>query len=165
LVGGPSIVDGDYSARNCSILSLSGSPSIVGADFNMHNNKLKSLVGSPKKVGGCYNAMDNEITSLDGITHIIGSSLFLIGNPLSSLSGINQVKQMCGGVYIHGTSVISHILGVFFIKGCQGLWVKGETSCSRAAVIVNRHISKGRAGLMPCQQELIEAGLADFAQI
>jgi hypothetical protein len=31
--------------------------------------------------------------------------------------------------------------------------------------IVNRHISKGRAGLLPYQKELIEAGLADFEQI
>jgi hypothetical protein len=35
----------------------------------------------------------------------------------------------------------------------------------QAIDIVNFHIEKGRAGLLPCQKELIEAGLADFAQI
>jgi hypothetical protein len=71
---------------------------------------------------------------------------------------------MDGGVYLRQCFITSHILGVFFIKGCTGFktW---NMNMDIAAEIINRHISKGRAGLLPCQKELIEAGLADFAQI
>jgi hypothetical protein len=61
--------------------------------------------------------------------------------------------------------ITSHILGVFFIKGCKGINSNNKGYFGRAAEIVNTHISKGRAGLLPCTQELIEAGLVAFAQI
>jgi hypothetical protein len=72
---------------------------------------------------------------------------------------------MNGVLSIYGTDITSHILGVFFIKGCKRIMASDKCDFGKAAEIVNRHISKGRVGLLPCQQELIEAGLADFAQI
>jgi hypothetical protein len=54
---------------------------------------------------------------------------------------------------------------VFFIKGCIGILTNEPSTFVEAAEIVNKHIDKGRAGLFACTQELIEAGLADFAQI
>jgi hypothetical protein len=56
-------------------------------------------------------------------------------------------------------------LGVFFIKGCAGILTTNTGRLIKAVIIVNSYIGKGRAGLLPCQKELIEAGLADFAQI
>jgi hypothetical protein len=57
-------------------------------------------------------------------------------------------------------------LGVFFIKGCYGITSHdADAKISKVCDIVHKHISKGRAGLLPCTQELIEAGFAAFAQI
>jgi hypothetical protein len=74
-----------------------------------------------------------------------------------------KIQEMGGYVWIGRVS--SHILGLFFVNGCKGAIVGESGECYRATSILNKHISKGRAGLLPCQKELIEAGLVDFAQI
>jgi hypothetical protein len=102
---------------------------------------------------------------LEGIPESIGLDLDLSFNGLTSLAGILKLKKMNGCIDIRGCPVTSHILGVFFIKGCTGINSHLVSGNSIAVAIVNRHISKGRVGLLHCQKELIEAGLADFAQI
>jgi hypothetical protein len=146
---------------------LYGCPDEVANDFSIMNNYsiLLSLIGGPKKVGGNYIIDSCGLTSLEGIPNKIGNSLSLSSNPLTSLRGINKLKEMNGYIYVDTCPITSHILGVFFISGCHGLVSDHIDSCFKAASIVNSHISKGRAGLIPCQMELIEAGLADFAQI
>jgi hypothetical protein len=93
--------------------------------------------------------------------------LIATGNAnLTSLHDINQTLQSINGVIdIRDTPIISHLLGVFFIKGTKALICTPNTKCYAASIIVNRHILKSRSGLLPCQKELIEAGLEDFAQI
>jgi hypothetical protein len=72
---------------------------------------------------------------------------------------------MKGFIGTFNCPITSHILGVFFIKGCEGIKTNSAGAYGKAVEIVNRYILKGRAGLLPCTQELIEAGLSDFAQI
>jgi hypothetical protein len=74
---------------------------------------------------------------------------------------------MGGSIWLNNTAIESHILGIFFIKGCKGYSAFYKKGCKlyHATQIVNKHISKGRSGLLACTQELIEAGLSDFAQI
>jgi hypothetical protein len=91
--------------------------------------------------------------------------MHLTHNPLTSLQGSSELKEMGGWIYVEGCPIKSHILGVFFIKGCIGVMTYTFSDFDNAAGIVNKYISKGRAGLFECQKELIEAGLADFAQI
>jgi hypothetical protein len=150
-----------------NLTSLEGCPEVVNGEFDVdHNSSLSSLIGGPKEVGDYFSANHCGLTSLEGIPTRIGSSLYLNGNPLTSLKGINQLKEMSGRIHIYGCPIISHILGVFFIKGCQGFDLTiTAVKLWNTANIVNKHISKGRAGLLPCTQELIEAGLHDFAQI
>jgi hypothetical protein len=166
LIGGPKEVKGDYDVDNSGLLSLVGSPILVGGDFNIsHSESLGSLVGGPKEVKGNYAAYCCGLLHLDGLPIKIGGYLDLGGNKLTSLQGINNLKEIDGLISANGCPITSHILGVFFIKGCTVLEVSGYGSLPSAVEIVNKHISKGRAGLLPCTQELIEAGLADFAQI
>jgi hypothetical protein len=188
LVGGPKEVNGDYSANNCGLTSLVGFPAVVGhgcyisdnpsltsmeggpevviGEFKVnHNPLLTSLIGGPKEVGDYYCVQDCGLISLEGLSVTIGGYLSLDSNPLTSLSGINKLKEMNGSIYANDCPITSHILGVFFIKGCLGIRTMGSGDFRKAVGVVNRHISKGRAGLLACQKELIEAGLADFAQI
>jgi hypothetical protein len=156
--------DGNIRVRT-DITSLAGCPEIVYGDFNIGNNALISLIGGPKEVEGIYSANNCELTSLDGLPGKIGGYLDLSDNGLSSLKGINNVRGMKGWLFVDGCQITSHILGVFFIKGCMGISADENSDLWKAAEIVNQHIDKGRAGLLPCQRALIEAGLADFAQI
>jgi hypothetical protein len=166
LVGAPKEVGRHFTMTCCGLTSLEGSPDIIKGDFNIESNKsLTSLNGGPKEVCGDYIASRCGLTSLEGIPGKIGGDLMLAGNPLTSLQGINQLKEMNGSIYLHDCPITSHILGVFFIKRCDGLNHNGGNELGRAITIVNIHIRKGRAGLFQCTHELIEAGLADFAQI
>jgi hypothetical protein len=166
LVGGPCEIGETYSAENCNILSLAGAPTVVGHSFTvMGNQSLNSLVGGPIKVGGFYSAANCGLVSLDGLPVTIGTSLFLRDNPLTSLQGINKLKEMNGWIGLANCPITSHILGVFFIKGCKGVRINDTGNFGKAANIVNVYLYQGRAGVLACTQELIEAGLDDFANI
>jgi hypothetical protein len=77
------------------------------------------------------------------------------------------MKKMDGYVYASNCPIKSHILGLFLIKGCLGVtcYEIEDDAFTTVTRIVNRHIKNGRSGLIACQQALISAGLADFAQI
>jgi hypothetical protein len=92
---------------------------------------------------------------------------------LTSLQYIYEMKEMKGVIDVTSSPITSHILGVFFIKGCGGIITRDsiynmtytDTPLNIALTIVNRNLHKGRAGLLACQKQLIDEGLADFAQI
>jgi hypothetical protein len=158
--------DGNVYVIDTSIAYLDGCPEVIVGSFVIDDNHfLTSLVTGPTEVGGHYSAENCILTSLDGSPVKIGGYLSLSSNPLTSLKSINQLKEMKGTIFIDGCPIKSHILGVFFIKGCKGIASYDGDDFGRAAEIVNQNISKGRAGLLPCTKELIEAGLAAFAQI
>jgi hypothetical protein len=158
---------GDIHANNKGLTSLEGSPESILGNFDIsRNSKLKSLLGGPKEIDGHYIVDSCGITSLEGIPSRIGSDLVLANNPLTSLRGINKLRELNGWVFIDDCPITSHILGVFLIKGCSRLHTYDHASVlDHATKVVNRHISKGRAGLLPCQKELIEAGFYEFAKI
>jgi hypothetical protein len=163
------LVNGDMTAINKNLTSLEGCPEVIVGGFNVDENQsLTSLLGGPREVSSYYSAERCGLTSLDGLPGKIGGFLSIDINPLTSLQGINKLKEMVGNIFVSKCPIKSHILGVFFIKGCTGVNAftsDGDGDLFTAAQIVNRYIGKGRAGLLPCQQELIEAGLVDFAQI
>jgi hypothetical protein len=187
LIGCPEIINGDLNAVNLEILSLVGCPVIINGSFYLSGNyylqslngcakevngdffanscKLTSLVDGPSIVSGDYQVSNNKIETLDGIPTKIGADLILSFNRITTMDGINKLKEMDGTISVYDCPITSHILGVFFIKGCKGINTNSIGYFGKAVEIVNRHIEKGRVGLLPCQKELIEAGLADFAQI
>jgi hypothetical protein len=156
---------GNLILRGLNLISLEGCDDNIPGSVDVSTNKLGNLVGGPSTVGNDYIANACQLVSLDGIPSKIGGGLDLSQNPLTSLQGINKLKEMHGWIELCKSDITSHILGVFFIKGCQGIDTYADGNFKEATKIVNRHIEKGRAGLLPCQKELIEAGLADFAQI
>jgi hypothetical protein len=166
LEGCPEIALHSLFLSNNVISSLAGSPKEINGDFGIsENQQLGSLIGGPSIVHGYYAAVNCGLVSIDGIPEMINGSLNLSRNKLTSLQGITKLKEMNGYLYIDDCPITSHILGVLFIKGCKGIVDNSISQITKAANIVNRHIEKGRSGLIPCQMELIEAGLADFAQI
>ena len=71
-------------SRN-KLTSLKNCPSVIGGDFLARNCKLKSLVGGPNYVGGNYIVEKNRLTSLEGIPHTIGGNVDISYNPITSL--------------------------------------------------------------------------------
>jgi hypothetical protein len=159
--------NGSLLLSNLNITSLNGCPSTVPNNFSVdRNNNLTSLVGGPTVVGGYYSAEWCSLDSLTGIPNKIGGVLYLSNNLLTSLRDIRNLKEMNGEICVGSCPITSHILGVFFIKGCTSIYAYDvNNEFGAAAEIVNCHIKQGKSGLLPCTKELIEAGLDSFAQI
>ncbi len=70
---------------------------------------------------------------------------------------ITEIK----GIDASDNPIKSHVLGSLLIKGVTEVRLDNE----QVTEILNRHLGKGRAGMLMAQEELIEAGLEEFAQL
>jgi len=111
-------------------------------NFICHSNRLTSLEGAPSSVGGAFYCSDNQLTSLEGI-HL-------------------QIKKIGGKFYCIDTRLKSHVLGLLLIKGLT----RAELDDTRVEAVLNKHLpSRGMRDVLEAQEELIEAGLEEFAQL
>ncbi len=161
LRGCPKKVLGFVNFSFNKLTSLEGAPSHVCGDFDCYNNELTSLVGAPSHVGGGFYCRGNELTSLEGAPSHVGS-FYCHNNKLTSLKDVHKhITEMKGVLYASDNPIKSHVLGLLLIKGVTRVYLDNE----QVAKILNRHLGKGRAGMLMAQEELIEAGLEEFAQL
>ena len=132
---------GNFNCSYNQLTSLEGAPSHVDGHFYCRSNKLTSLAGAPSRVGGDFSCSDNELTSLKDVH--------------------KHVTEIKGTFYANKNPIESHVLGLLLIKGVTEVNLDNE----RVTEILNRHLGKGRAGMLMAQEELIEAGLEEFAQL
>lgn len=156
--------DGKFVCSNKKLTSLEGAPKTIDGDFWCNNNHLTSLKGAPERVTGGFDCSSNRLTSLEGAPKKIGSYFFCDNNNLTSLQNIHKmITEINGDFYCHKNKITSHVLGLLLIPGIKNIvasvdefsWVK----------ILNRYLGKGRKGMLDCQNELIEAGLEEYAQL
>ena len=103
-----------------------------------------------------------NLTSLAGSPKIIGGGLYVDNNLLASLKDVhNHITEIKGEFCALDNPIKSHVLGLLLIKGVT------EVRLDKTEVqdILNRHLGKGRAGMLMAQEELIEAGFEKFAQL
>jgi hypothetical protein len=161
LVGSPEKIDGTMSCSNNLLRSLKGGPVEVAGKFNCYNNELTSLEGGPKLVGGSFNCEYNQITSLEGVARIISGVFYCSGNNLTSLKGIHkQIKYIGVFADFQHNPIRSHVLGLLKINGLEGVFFDD----SQLAKIITKYL-KGDRDIFACQEELIEAGFEEFAQL
>ena len=169
LEGCPSTIGGDLEANSNTLMTLEGGPTFINGYCDVANNRLTNLFKSPRMIGGMFNCAGNQITSIEGCPNEIDGNFLLGFNALTSLEGIH--RQFKGG-YLKGTinldfnPIQSHILGLLLIPELQGIKVSMTTSdvAISAFAILIKHFN-GDADVIDCQQELIEAGLKEFAQL
>ena len=138
----PDNVTGSFSCSLKDLTSLKGCPSYVSGDFFCSHNRLKNLEGCPTYVGAMFVCDSNQIESLHNIhRHIkyIGNEIDLSRNPLKS-----------------------HVLGLLLIKGLKMVFL--DTAKGKLEDILNKHL-QGDRDVFACQEELIEAGFEDYAQL
>ena len=133
-----------------------------GGDFDCSVNKLTSLAGAPSHVGGDFYCSVNKLTSLAGAPSHVDGYFYCAFNELTSLKDVHKhITEIKGEFYAIKNPIKSHVLGLLLIKGVTGVHLDNK----QVAEILNRHLDKGRAGMLMAQEELIEAGLEDFAQL
>jgi len=112
-----------------------------GGGFYCAYNELTSLEGAPSHVDGYFNCSVNELTSLKDVH--------------------KHITEIRGNFYAVNNPIKSHVLGLLLIKGVTRVYLDNK----QVEEILNRHFGKGRAGMLMAQEELIEAGLEEFAQL
>ena len=133
-----------------------------GGDFNCSDTRLTSLKGAPSHVDGYFYCSDNRLTSLEGAPSHVGGSFSCSVNKLASLKDVQKhITEIRGKFYAVGNPITSHVLGLLLIKGVTRVYLDNK----QVEEILNRYLGKGRAGMLMAQEELIEAGLEEFAQL
>lgn len=151
----------DFDCSELKLTSLEGSPTTVLDQFDCQDNELRSFKGGPKTVGGAVVADSNMISSLEGFPKSVGSFVSLEGNELSSLHNIHKfIPKMSGFLYLSGNPIRSHVLGLLLIDGITHLVYDG----GKIQKIINKHLNDDR-DVFACQEELIEAGFEEYAQL
>jgi hypothetical protein len=164
-------VTGDFSLTSCAnLVSLEGCPEEVTGDFVIYQNtQLTSLKHMPKKVGGDLKGFGNsKMTSLEGLGDIGGEIILSACTTLRSISEIKKATRLD----ISGCPLITNMLYLFKIKGLihVTVWNKNisqtdhERKMKRLQEILNKHLA-GDRDIMECQEELIEAGLEEYAKL
>lgn len=163
LVGAPKEVSLDFDCSRNRLTTLKGAPRTVGGEFSCNFNRLTTLEGAPDYVGGDFSCERNILITLKGAPKKVGGDFYCTGNNLTSLKDIHKIiTNIKGEFYCQGNRIKSHVLGLLLIDGiteiCGG---KNDEWCD----ILNKYLGMGRKGLLDCQNDLIEVGLEEFAQI
>jgi len=160
----------EFDADKNNLTNLEGGPEETSGQYTAWKNKLTSLKGCPKFVGEDFDVSDNQLTEIDFAPEIILGDFNIAKNKITSLKDIHKKCHQCNGhIVIGGTPISKAILGVILIDHLESLSVIVQVAHSmpllKAAAIVNKYLGKGKAGVLDAQNELIEAGLDDFAEL
>jgi hypothetical protein len=110
----------------------------------------------------------NKLVNLEGCPPYIGGSLSVINNPISSLTGVHRIVRHVSNIWLP-YSIQSSILGLLKIEGLHRVIAGGEMSpggdrFDLAIRLINKHL-RGDRDILACQEELIDNGLEEFAQL
>ena len=156
----PDYFNGTIFASDLNLTSLEGSPSIIDTLY-CDNNQLGSLKGGPTTVKNNFVCENNKLTSLEGAPSSVGGYFACFENKLTSLHNIHkQIKHIGLYAYFECNPITSCVLGLLLIDGLEKVYL----DTNGVEDIINKHL-KGDRDVFACQEELIEAGYEEFAQL
>jgi len=133
--------------------------------FYCYGTKITSLERGPSWVGGDFDCSQTKITSLQGGPSYVGGELLCYQTKITSLHDIHKQIEFIGRRLFISNTVKSHILGVMFIKGLDKIQINnGNAEQKHVAAIINKHLA-GDRNIHFAQEELLEAGLSEFAKL
>jgi hypothetical protein len=156
--------DVDVSKDLLTSLETHDIPKKIGGSFNCSVNKLTTLVGGPTHVLHNYVAGRNLLSSFEGFPEFVGMQMQFQNNRFTSLKGIHKHLKRCNGtLFANGNKIVSHVLGLLLIDKLE--WVALDDR--EVENIINKYLpnTRGNDGVFDCQQELIDAGKEEFAQL
>lgn len=167
----PEVLNGNITIR--AVTSLYYHNKIVNGDFSCQNFNILSLEGSPIKVTGYFDCSNTGISSLKGCPREVGKDYYCYNAPnLKSLHNVHKYVNRIGGYLEMSANIVeSHILGVLKIRDLRRIYLTSAkvNVKSEVAEIINRYLYKkpnpATRDIHGCQEELIDAGLAEYAQL
>ena len=186
-------VDGNFSISRLRLKTLEGCPTDVTGLFNASYNIFPDLKGGPRRVGGDYYASYNpDLTSLEGMAEIVASGINVSSTRISendfkylpkklkflrvsscenikTLSGLNKyVEEIEQAIGVSGIDLSGGLLGLLKIKNLTAIQYGfgSDNPLDRALKIVDSYLPvKSSDAIMDCQDELIDAGLEEYARV
>jgi hypothetical protein len=158
--------DGNFNCLGEQLTSLEGCPQIVNGNFYCSSNKLQSLQYCPQIVNGNFYCHYNKLQSLQYCPQIVNDNFYCHNNKLQSLQNIHKhCKQIDKQLLAYDNPIKSHILGVMLIENIQSVKLSVER-CALISIekIINTHLKTDRDVYL-CQDNLIKAGFAEYAQL
>lgn len=169
---------GDFRARGSKetyfLRTLEGGPSWVNENFRVDSNLLSNLKYGPTYVGGTYECGRNMLTSIEDAAQEIGGNFYCNTNSIESLEGIGRkyLKKMNGNFVIYNNHVKRNVLGVILIHGIQEFRIysfaldKGVfKEAKQLQEIITAHLERNDRDMLDLQEDLITAGLKDYAKL
>ena len=161
LEGGPTTVGTKYIASNNQLATLKGSPESIGGHFIVANNPLETLKGATEWVGENFDCRHCTLDSLEGAPSFIGQNCIVTDNRLKTLHSIHkQIKHIGNDFNAVNNFIRSNVLGLMLIDGLRSVFL----DIKPVQNIINKHL-KGDRDVFACQEELIEAGFEEYAQL
>ena len=158
----------NFFASQCNLLSLEGFPKVKrDIDISLNQN-LTSLKGMNLEtvenlfLNGC------RLTSLEGIPRNI-KHLIIDDNPIKSLKGIHKLIDSIDDELILPNSIESNVLGLLKIKKLRKVFLGFSDTTEdikQVVEIINKYLpNPTSAQIIDCQNELIEAGFEEYAEL
>ena len=149
-------------ADNRGLTSLEGCPEETEGSALLAFNNLTSLKDCLKKVGGDISVTGNTtLTSLDFAPEYVGDSFRAEDCGITSLHNIHKYVKHIGEYFLLKENPIkSHVLGVLLIDGLKMI----QMDFKPVQHILNNHL-KGDRDVFACQEELIDKGFDEYAQL
>ena len=145
------------------IHELLNESSVVGS-INWSRKNLTTLKGCPAKCLDYLICDNNNLESLNLGPSYIGGFFSCKNNKLESLSQIHKHIKFIGGVLdVRFNPLTKNLLGLILIDGLIEIRLDNKN----IAGILNKYLlqSNKKRAMLQCQQELIEAGFDEAAQL
>ena len=169
LIGCPQEGVESFYCYSCNISSLEGTPNKINGTFNCVKNPIKSLIGCPQEGVTNFYCRTCNLTSLEGVPKKIVGTFQCFDNPIKSLKGIHKIIEEIDGTFIIPDSVESNILGVLKIKNLGKIIFKSpsnEDTKKEISDIINKYLpNPSPSDIIDCQNELIDAGFEEYAEL
>jgi hypothetical protein len=154
-------VTGDFSCCECTNLtSLEGAPEECN-NFFCHLCDLRSLKYSPKKVNKDFYCYDNlKLKTLEGSPEYVEGDFDCSFN--NSLTSLSFLPKHIGGYLIAAEiPLVKNYLVIFKSKHIGGIELQFDND-TKIQDIINKYLPT--KDIIGCQDELIEAGLEEYAR-
>lgn len=154
-------IDGSktFDCYGLGLTSLKGAPETWNDRFDCAENELTNLKYAPHTVKGSFKCHTNKLTSLEGAPSSC-KNFSCQNNKLTSLHNIHKIfTSIDNNLHCKRNPITSHVLGVLKIKNLNNFTMDNK----EVETIINKYLPEGN--IIECQQELIEAGFEDYAQL
>jgi hypothetical protein len=179
LEGCPEEIFGGFSCEsNKKLTSLKGMPQKGLTYVNVYDCDLRSLEGCPEIINGHFNCSGNKnLTSLKGVPKKIKWNLSCQDTSISSLKDIHKMISQIDGIIDLPLTIKSNILGLLKIKNLKKVsFISNMISATTQkmfhkdlediADIINKYLPNPTPDkIIDCQNELVEAGFEEYAEL